>query len=63
MEDHSGADTHTAAQGGPHARAEGYALKELQPVESRGFFLKDVYPLERTHAEAGEKCKKEGRSI
>lgn len=28
MEDHSGANMHTAAQGGPHAVAGGYTLKE-----------------------------------
>ena len=28
MEDHAGADIHTAARGGPHAGAGGYALKE-----------------------------------
>lgn len=28
MEDHGGANIHTAAQGGPHAVAGGYTLKE-----------------------------------
>ena len=28
MEDHTGADIHTTACGGPHARADGFAVKE-----------------------------------
>lgn len=42
-EDHVRTDIHTAAHGGSHTRAGGY-------------FLKEVWPMERTHAGAGEKC-------
>ena len=34
VEDHAGADSHTAAHGGHHAGGGGYFLTELQPVES-----------------------------
>ena len=44
---HGRADIHAAAHGGPYAGAGGCLLKELQPME-------------RTHAGAEEKCEEEG---
>lgn len=46
-EDHSGADTHTAASEGSHTRAGGYFLKDLWSVESpwrSRFIMKDCSP-------------------
>lgn len=42
MEDHAGTDIHGVACGGPHARAGGRFLKELQNMESLCWSTRNV---------------------
>lgn len=57
------AEQTSTAHGGPHARAVGHCLEDLQPVESphrSSLILKYCIPWEGPYAGAGEMCEEEG---
>lgn len=62
-ESHARADIHAASHGGPHIGASGYALKELQHMDSPCWNRFKLKPIERTHAGAGDKCVEEGTAM